>query len=577
MNPLRSIVFALASLRFAAVLLMMTVVAMAYATFYEMSHGSALTRYAIYDAWWFRIILGLIAANMTLAVAVRFPFTKRQIGFVITHGSILIILGGAVLTGAVGIRGHVTLREGRSADRFTTENETLILRDSAAKQQRSVRLDLGGIEPVDNPRVPALALDEAAVRVLRYFPDCQPEHEVVNDGPDPSVALEVAVVRMKHEHVEWLFPDRRAQVGPLTVEARSIAGGDELSRLLAAARTADPDEGGTLEVTIGEKVHKVALMENLGKTVPVGDGQVQLEIAHYFPHAKVGPDGLGTVSNRPVNPAAVVYVIRGEHRERRFCFALHPEFTHGVGPALADVKVRLTGITTTEDAPPDVQLLMLPDGNMHALFSPSEAAVTDTPVAIGSAVETPWPSTTLTVRRRFDRARLEHSLAPVIPARETPWPGLELEVVRGDARELLSLRKGEPATVMLGDKTYQLRFENEKRDLGFSLTLEKFTIGTYPGTQRARSFESRVTITDGKSGQTLAGVISMNAPLEYGGYALFQSGYDQEGGTFSTLSVARDPGMWVVFVGYVLAVVGMIVVLITRISVHRRVRALMNE
>jgi len=71
----------------------------------------------------------------------------------------------------------------------------------------------------------------------------------------------------------------------------------------------------------------------------------------------------------------------------------------------------------------------------------------------------------------------------------------------------------------------------------------------------------------------LGGRVSMNAPLSYGGYDLFQSGYHRDhSGTYSTLSVVHDPGMWIVFAGYGLAILGMLVVLITRIAVHRKVQ-----
>jgi cytochrome c-type biogenesis protein CcsB len=65
-------------------------------------------------------------------------------------------------------------------------------------------------------------------------------------------------------------------------------------------------------------------------------------------------------------------------------------------------------------------------------------------------------------------------------------------------------------------------------------------------------------------------VIQMNQPLHHGGWAFFQSSYrverDRE---MSILSVSRDPGQTIVFWGYYLLVLGMIVVLITRIAQHR--------
>jgi ABC-type transport system involved in cytochrome c biogenesis permease subunit len=106
-----------------------------------------------------------------------------------------------------------------------------------------------------------------------------------------------------------------------------------------------------------------------------------------------------------------------------------------------------------------------------------------------------------------------------------------------------------------------------EHQLPFQVRLEDFQIDTYQGTMRPAMFRSMVTVIDPRSGQTLPGVIYMNHPLAYGGYHFFQSSYRQEEGREMTvLSVSRDPGQMVVFLGYTLLVVGMIVVFATRLA-----------
>ena len=66
-------------------------------------------------------------------------------------------------------------------------------------------------------------------------------------------------------------------------------------------------------------------------------------------------------------------------------------------------------------------------------------------------------------------------------------------------------------------------------------------------------------------------MIEMNRELAYGGYRFFQSSYRETPGRDQTiLSVSRDPGEAVVFLGYYGLVIGMIVVLATRIAERRR-------
>lgn len=106
-------------------------------------------------------------------------------------------------------------------------------------------------------------------------------------------------------------------------------------------------------------------------------------------------------------------------------------------------------------------------------------------------------------------------------------------------------------------------------DLPFVVRVDSFEIDRYQGTMMPSMFRSRVTVVDPAAGEHAA-VIEMNKPLAYGGYQFFQSSYQIENGREATiLSVSRDPGQAIVFLGYVLLVAGMIVVFVTRLAQHR--------
>jgi cytochrome c-type biogenesis protein CcsB len=115
----------------------------------------------------------------------------------------------------------------------------------------------------------------------------------------------------------------------------------------------------------------------------------------------------------------------------------------------------------------------------------------------------------------------------------------------------------------------------ERATLPFSVRLLDFRIDHYPGTMQPAGFRSDVEIIDPDGTSFKAGVW-MNHQLEYKGWSLFQSSYRQEAGREATvLSVSKDPGQPIVFLGYVLLVVGMCIVLGTRIS-QARLRAEME-
>lgn len=106
-----------------------------------------------------------------------------------------------------------------------------------------------------------------------------------------------------------------------------------------------------------------------------------------------------------------------------------------------------------------------------------------------------------------------------------------------------------------------------RHQLPFEVELKDFQLDTYPGTMRPAGFASEVVITERDSQRSFPARIWMNNPLHHRGYALFQSSYQEMDGREATvLAVSKDPGQTPVFVGYAALILGMCVVLATRIS-----------
>jgi cytochrome c biogenesis protein ResB len=175
------------------------------------------------------------------------------------------------------------------------------------------------------------------------------------------------------------------------------------------------------------------------------------------------------------------------------------------------------------------------------------------------------------VIRRYDHARLDWALLPVEPVREMRTPAVLVRLSSaGDIAEAW-VQKYQRRPLTVGASRYEASYVNANRPLGFELTLDRFRIGHYPGGRRPRSFESHVTVVHPATGRSESRVISMNHPTQFGRYTLYQSSYRQESAqTVSFLSVSHDPGQPIVFAGYVAMIVGMLVVLGTRVASARR-------
>ena len=103
---------ALASMYLAVVLLISLALVLAWATFVERDYGTEAVHFAIYDAWWFSVLLGLLGVNVLCAALIRFPWRRYQTGFVITHAGILVLLVGCIYSASGGIDAQMPILEG---------------------------------------------------------------------------------------------------------------------------------------------------------------------------------------------------------------------------------------------------------------------------------------------------------------------------------------------------------------------------------------------------------------------------------------------------------------------------------
>ncbi len=132
------------------------------------------------------------------------------------------------------------------------------------------------------------------------------------------------------------------------------------------------------------------------------------------------------------------------------------------------------------------------------------------------------------------------------------------EVVLGSVGEV-----GEAKKIVLGDMSVEVSYGSIERKLPFAIGLRDFELERYPGSMSPASYASEVTLLDPKNQEKFDFRIYMNHILDYQGYRFFQSSFDQdELGT--VLSVNRDPGTLITYIGYLLLSIGMFGVLIVK-------------
>ena len=118
--PVRCVLWlsrACASLELAVVLIAACVIVLAWATLVESWDGAAAAQFGFYRAWWFVLLIALLGLNVLAAVLIRFPWRRRQTGFLLTHLGILVLLAGSLVSHLKGIDSQLMILEGEAAGR----------------------------------------------------------------------------------------------------------------------------------------------------------------------------------------------------------------------------------------------------------------------------------------------------------------------------------------------------------------------------------------------------------------------------------------------------------------------------
>lgn len=140
--------------------------------------------------------------------------------------------------------------------------------------------------------------------------------------------------------------------------------------------------------------------------------------------------------------------------------------------------------------------------------------------------------------------------------------GASLEIQGSDNEEengAYIVFEGMPQAITLthGGQSYDLLFGKAQRALPFALELRSFEKTMYPGTNKARSYQSDILIQDGDLSWPVR--ISMNRPLRYKGYTFFQSSFiGPEGAESSVLNVVWNRGWLFPYIGTLIIAAGLL-------------------
>lgn len=532
--------------KFAVPVLVLAAAAMIVGTFVDSTKGRDAAFSMVYGSWWFVALMALICASLILSVAVRYPWRRKHIGFIIVHASLVSLIAIGFFTMFTKQEGRIILQEGGSESQMQLDKQWLQVVEHTS--------DGGWV-----PRAAALVAGEGPVRLLDakrsevarvdvvgMWPNCEEVVRIVNDRPEPLHAVEI-VTDPGQTSGHW--------VGEIDADQTAFAFDGFSLRVVPTGQTWTPPTRGAEAVFLDSAEQEHALPAEGEK---LGDTEWTVTEVNLFQRATIGRDGQLTERDSGLaNPAVRVRLTHADGSvERQIAFARfrgQPFVTQESGSTASGWTLTYRGEQFTE---PTLAVMRDGDGTVHAVFADLEGNVQE------YKNDGTWPwnlvinGKPLSILRDFDHAQESRELEER-PAADSNSP---VAIVAAGG-ELVKCRWNTPTPVRAGEQTLVLRYGPVLVDLPFTMKLDDFRKLDYPGSEMAMAFESQVEVTP-ENGQTHDFKIHMNHPYKQGGWKVYQSGF--LGDDVTVLQVTKDPGLVAMYIACTTLCIGIFVTFYSR-------------
>ncbi len=582
------------SIQFGVVLIIFLMVTMMFATQFEASTSTAAMKHFIYGSMWFDVAVVLFVVNLIVNTLRRRPYKFRHIGFLTVHVGVLVVVAGGLLTRYRGVDGTMPIPEGEATARISLPENDLIVQAGGQTAQHVTRYDLKPWEHdhEDLYTVPGMRY---RLRVDKFFPTGAVTDTLLADPENGAPTVRLAVGMHGHDPIaEWLRvgdPELAAAVhGTLRIRAADAAEAETIRAGWAAERTAAARPGASGERTAGTL--RVFWRDGRSEAiaVPAGGGVlatsrpgVKVHVERIFRSFVLTQEGASDASTNLDNPAVRFRVVGSpSDAENHLAFTKFPDFR--VDPPEGETWLVSGGgwEPSGEESGFGRELLVAhsgpgawtvwtswgdpADGAPLALDEVVTVGAADDPIRLRLLQAADAGVLGRTVTKASDDLMRPVLLVRLVePHGNGPTPLAALGIGRTWRRAETNpnevwLFHGEKFRFDTPEGPVDVAFDSRAIPLDFEIHLDDFREETYPGISLAASYESHVTVKP-EAGEPFQEKIYMNHPLKYAGYVFYQASFQRTPqGEVTILSVARDPGMQLSFVGYCILVLGLVLI-----------------
>ncbi len=612
----------IASIRLAIPVMLALIIAVAVGTVIESLHNTEYARLALYNTAWFDALLALLAVNVFASMMSRYPWKFYQTGFVLTHIGIIIVLVGSWITRVYGIDGSMQIQEGQSQGVIVLPRLMVAYQfegsptlNSAVFQKTLFDKDESGLSFLNNKI-------GHVVTVEKFVPFAEIEKGYSSSpGETGPVGISFGLKSQFFDVKEWLHStdNPTMQLGPATLKLIIDTNTPEptakkTSQIKKLEKQRNPAKSPELLIVVdarsGKEIKKISSADFKKKfTLP---GGVSVEVLKSLQRAQVVDNKLFE-SEDPTsspNPALELEVTQGSDNKkvREVLYAKFPNFslnkdgTFGFrfryqadladSPAAqaeaAENSNLPAGHPVISDDSPNVgeaqpnSMPQIADGSNVVEFHVNRNTPTEVRVELwkqgkkisekimkeGDIFQTPWMGMQIflgSISLNSESSVQVRSIRPQ-PGKNLPPSAVFLKPT-GDAYGFW-LTQGDVKGVQIAGRNVSIAFTNETVQLPFELMLKQFSKKDYPGTETPYSYESLV-VHNRTQQETL---ISMNEPLKSDGYTLYQASFVMNPGQkpVSILSVNKDPGRPVIYLGSLLLCLGIAVFTLMRSRIYKK-------
>lgn len=539
---------------------------------YVRKYGEGLTKFFsaiqftdIFHSYWFAFLLVLLCVNLGCCTIKRWRNTVLQIGFLLTHISIILTLIGCFIDLQFGESGGVNIDEGKSVDYYLRRDDykkiplgfSVYCDDFIIEKHPPKYKLVSYVKDKDKQRTLPVKVNKIinipgsnyTVTIKDYYPDAEYLQEPINISSEPqNPAIYVQLLNSDTVTAEgWLFakghnwyndPQRDLKIEYLWADND----GDYEKFIKSAGKNSRPK----LNITIDDKNIRKSVIIEEGKSFSI-DNTYKVEIKEFTLDYINRSKPLKEQS--PNNPGVRVEITGPQGIDSRWSFAKYPDYWDQAHQSkYKDIKLTCNVPDDFSLASNRLKIVQDKNGKQGLSYIKDEKVINITDWEFNELYDIDGTGQQLRITKYF------------------PSYSVRREVVRRSDDHESHEGHNHPPGEHVGNPAIFVEIDGPRGKVSDWLLAQNPPIW-YPDRNFALLYErSGMEVKDYKSilrvvenGETvLTKTIEVNDPLKYKGYVFYQSSYDPEGEKYTGLQVTRNPGLVIVYTGFIILCVGVV-------------------